>query len=251
MKAALRRRDRLRLAVRSPAGEEVASASVRILPSRARRPPVNRCPSRDHMVSPAVRAAARKPLSARDRPAPDQALTGARPLPATSEPSPVGVRRHSPARRRPPTARRIPVRATRTRRATKSPRMPRAGISASSTRSRTLRTPEDTRASRSIGEPTSRSRLLGAGAETGRPMSVSSSRTPSAHPALRPRRQAPHQAGAAVTSMGTRVRTSLNPRRVVTDSSTMMTASTAAVAGTAATTTLSSNPATAAAVADP
>ena len=51
--------------------------------------------------------------------------------------------------------------------------------------------------------------------------------------------------------MGTRVRTSLNPRRVVTDSSMMMTASTAAVAGTAATTTLSSNPATAAAVADP
>ena len=106
-------------------------------------------------------------------------------------------------------------------------------------------------ASMATGEPASRSRLLGVGAETGRPMSVSSSRRPSTQPALCPSRHAPHQAGAAVTTMGTRVRMSLNPRRVVTDSSRMMTASTAAVAGTAATTTLSSRPATAAAVADP
>ena len=251
VKAALRRRDRFRLTVGSAAEEEATSASFRLLRSSARRPPLDRCPSRSQMVSPAVRAAARKPLSARDRPAPDHPLTGARPLPATSGPSPVGVRRQSPARMRPPRPRRMPVRATRTRRETKSPTTPRTGTSASSTRSRTLRTPEETRASRSIGEPTSRSRLLGAGAETGRPMSVSSSRTPSAQPARWPRSQAPHQAGAAVTSMGTRVRTSLKPRRVVTDSRRMMTASTAAVAGTAATTTLSSSPATAAAVADP
>ena len=101
------------------------------------------------------------------------------------------------------------------------------------------------------GEPASRSRLLGVGTETGRPMSVSSSRTPSAQPSLCPIRHALHQAGAAVTTMGARVRTSLKPRRVVTDSRRTMTINTAAVAGTAATTTLSSRPATAAAVADP
>ena len=101
------------------------------------------------------------------------------------------------------------------------------------------------------GEPASRSRLLGVGTRTGRPISVSSNRAPSTQPALCPRRQAPHQAGAAVTTMGTRVRTSLNPRRVVTDSRRRTTASTAAAAGAAATTTLSSRPATAAAVAEP
>ena len=82
-------------------------------------------------------------------------------------------------------------------------------------------------------------------------MSVSSNLHPSTQPALSPTRHALHQAGAAVTSIGTRVRTSLNPRRVVTNSRMTMTASTAAVAGTAATTTLSRRPATAAAVADP
>ena len=76
------------------------------------------------------------------------------------------------------------MRATRTRWETKRLTTPRTGTSMSSTRSRTLKASEDTRASMSTGEPASRSRLPGAGTEMGRPMSVSSSRTPSAQPAL-------------------------------------------------------------------
>ena len=201
------------------------------------------------IASPAGRAAARKPLSAREVPAPAHPFTGARPSPATSLPSPVGVRSESPARTRPPRAMRMAMRATRGRRETNRPTIPRTGTSRSSTRTRTLSAPEGTTAPMATGEPASRSRLLGVGTETGRP--VSSSRTPSAQPSLCPIRHALHQAGAAVTTMGARVRTSLKPRRVVTDSKRTMTINTAAVAGTAATTTLSSRPATAAAVADP